>query len=237
MAQYHFHHTWRFIHSQPVRTKLNWKSQLHNGANSNLKETHFKEAFGNLQHNPVVILPDDPDPDAYYASLLQTCTSNRALAQGYSQNGQNSEALELFRQMQMTGVKLNSVTIVSVLPACTHSAALQQVKSIHGYIIRTGIVVDAFVGSALISMFAKFGSLKISRIVFEGISQKALVLWNSLIGGYVQNGHVDVSLNLFQQMQLQGLKPNPCTVVSFLPVCASLENLHHGKEGMCRMDT
>jgi pentatricopeptide repeat protein len=142
-----------------------------------------------------------------------------AMIAGYAQNGQDSEALALFRQMQMSGVKLNSVTIVSVLPACTHLAALQQVKSIHDYIIRTGIEVDAFVGSALISMYAKCGSLKIAHVVFEGVSQRALVLWNSLIGGYVQNGHVDESLNLFRQMQLQGLKPDPCTV------------------GMCRMDT
>jgi len=37
---------------------------------------------------------------------------------GYAQNGFVEKALETFKQMQLAGVKPNSITFVSILPAC-----------------------------------------------------------------------------------------------------------------------
>eukprot|EP01018_Ginkgo_biloba_P019551 Gb_04985 [translate_table: standard] len=45
---------------------------------------------------------------------------------GYSQNEHFYEALKLFRQMQLKGVKPNANTFTSVLPACANLAALER---------------------------------------------------------------------------------------------------------------
>lgn len=52
---------------------------------------------------------------------------------GYCQNGDLDEALELFHRMQATGIKPNSFTMLSVIPACADLAALKEGKSIHVY--------------------------------------------------------------------------------------------------------
>jgi pentatricopeptide repeat protein len=47
---------------------------------------------------------------------------------GYSQNGHPHEALAFFNEMQVQGIKPNSITIVSVLPVCADLLALEQVS-------------------------------------------------------------------------------------------------------------
>jgi pentatricopeptide repeat protein len=45
---------------------------------------------------------------------------------GFAQNGHSEEALKFFKQMQAAGVKPDSKTFPSILPACANLAALEQ---------------------------------------------------------------------------------------------------------------
>ena len=51
-----------------------------------------------------------------------------------------------------------------------------------------------------------------------------------MIAGYAQNGHCNEALELFHQTQKEGWKPDSVTIVSILPVSASLAALKQGKE-------
>ncbi|KAG2267974.1 hypothetical protein Bca52824_062529 [Brassica carinata] len=62
---------------------------------------------------------------------------------GCAQNGKDIEALELFREMQVAGVKPNRVTIPSMLPACGNIAALLHGRSAHGFAM-DGFVLPPF---------------------------------------------------------------------------------------------
>ncbi|CAN6880318.1 unnamed protein product [Brassica oleracea] len=70
---------------------------------------------------------------------------------GCAQNGKDIEALELFREMQVAGVKPNRVTIPSMLPACGNIAALVHGRSAHGFAVRLHLLDDVHVG---IDMYA-----------------------------------------------------------------------------------
>eukprot|EP01018_Ginkgo_biloba_P014303 Gb_06899 [translate_table: standard] len=152
-----------------------------------------------------------------------------AMIAGYALNGHATEALALFHQMQFSDVKPNLVTIVSVLPACSHLAALEQGKWIHEYIIRNGFEPDGPVGTALVDMYAKCGNIEVARQLFDTMSTRDVVSWNVMISGYAQNGHAPEALTLFHKMQLQDVKPNSVTMVSVLPACAHLAALQQGK--------
>eukprot|EP01018_Ginkgo_biloba_P031754 Gb_05981 [translate_table: standard] len=82
---------------------------------------------------------------------------------GYAQNGHFDEDLKLFRQMQLAGVKPNSETFACTLPACANLAVLEQGKEVHEDIIKSGIQSDLFVGSALVDMYAKCGTWRLSN--------------------------------------------------------------------------
>jgi pentatricopeptide repeat protein len=115
----------------------------------------------------------------------------------YSRQGHNDETMRLFYQMQETGIQPNQFTFASVLRSCAGLAALEKV---HQEIIRSGFEFDLFVGSALLDMYAKCGSIENARCVFDKMSQRNVVTWNAMIAGYAQNGDLDQSMELFQNM-------------------------------------
>lgn len=46
---------------------------------------------------------------------------------------------------------------------------------------------DVFVGSALVDMYAKSSDMKSAEKVFEEMSERNLVSWNSLMVGFLHN--------------------------------------------------
>ncbi|XP_057842698.2 pentatricopeptide repeat-containing protein At1g15510, chloroplastic isoform X1 [Cryptomeria japonica] len=123
-----------------------------------------------------------------------------AMISGYVQNGFCDKALETFKQMQSAGVKPNSMTFASVLPACGKIGAFKQGTDIHQIIMERGFFSDVVVTNALIHMYAKCGSIHKARHLFDKMCQKNVVSWTAMIAGYAQNGVLDEALRLFKEM-------------------------------------
>ncbi|XP_057818478.2 pentatricopeptide repeat-containing protein At2g13600 isoform X2 [Cryptomeria japonica] len=120
---------------------------------------------------------------------------------GYAQNGFVEKALEAFKQMQLTGVKPDSTTFISVLPACAKMGALDLGIDIHQSIIECGFLSDVVVVNALIDMYAKCGSIRKARELFDKMLQRDVVSWTAMIAGCAQNGFCKDALKLFEQMK------------------------------------
>eukprot|EP00253_Pinus_taeda_P000868 PITA_00868 len=139
---------------------------------------------------------------------------------GYAHNGSCDEALCLFNQMQSEGVKPTTVSMASVIPVFAELAALQQAKWIHGYIIKSGFDSDVFVGSALVDLYAKCGSIETARQVFDKMLKRNVVSWSAMIDGYGMYGQGDKALEIFSQMQQRGVKPDHVTFICVLSACS-----------------
>jgi pentatricopeptide repeat protein len=94
---------------------------------------------------------------------------------GHVKCGQGQKALELFQQMQQEGVQPNSVTFVGVINACANIEALEEGKHVHEKIIESGWDTDVFVGSSLVDMYAKCGSLEDAWRVFKKMPSRDVV--------------------------------------------------------------
>jgi pentatricopeptide repeat protein len=119
---------------------------------------------------------------------------------GHVKCGQGQKALELFQQMQQEGVQPNSITFVGVINACANIEALEEGKHVHEKIIESGWDTDVFVGSSLVDMYAKCGSLEDAWRVFKKMPSRDVVTWTTMILGHVKCGHGQKALELFQQM-------------------------------------
>lgn len=137
------------------------------------------------------------------------------------------EALYFFRSMQCECVRPNSVTLVSILPACTE-LSLRLGKSIHCYTIRANIFSDAATATALLSMYLKFGFFSHALVIFNMIQSKDVVAWNALINGYSQAGDAYSAMDMFCKLLSSGIKAVPGTMVGLLPACGLLNNLNQG---------
>ncbi|KAH9314353.1 hypothetical protein KI387_022980 [Taxus chinensis] len=138
---------------------------------------------------------------------------------GLAQNGSNEEALKFFQKMKQAGVKPNSNTFSSVFSACANLCALEQGKEIHEEIIDSGYLSNVFVGSALVDMYSKCGSIENARCVFDKMPKRNVVSWNAMIGGYAMHSCAAESFKLFEQMQNLGMNPNHVTFLRVLSAC------------------
>lgn len=137
-----------------------------------------------------------------------------------AQNGNCEEALKCFHQMQTEGFKPDRITFIAILDACGSLAALAEGRDIHDNILEMEFQSDVAVGTALISMYSKCGSLEGVRCAFAGIPVKDHVSWNAVISACGQNGDSKEALRLFSQMQAEGFKPDKVTFSSILTACS-----------------
>lgn len=144
-----------------------------------------------------------------------------AMIAGYAGQGCAMESLDLFNQMRLVGVKPNYFTFPSVLRACTCLGGIKQGEEVHAFVIKIGVESDAFVGSALVDMYVKCGSLADAHRVFNEIPERDGVLWNAMISGSLQWGCSKQALTLLNQMQLAGLEPNDSLIFGVLNSCGS----------------
>lgn len=152
-----------------------------------------------------------------------------AMISGYAQCGQSREALNLFNLMQMEGVKINQVSLVSVLSACSHLGALDQGRWVHAYIGRNNIAVTVSLGTALIDMYAKCGDMNKAMDIFWGMKEKNVYTWSSAMGGLAMNGFGRKCLELFALMKQGGVLPNEVTFVSILRGCSVAGLVEEGR--------
>jgi pentatricopeptide repeat protein len=143
--------------------------------------------------------------------------------------GEGHKALELFQKMLQEGVQPDAVTYVGVLNACASIMALEEGRRAHEHIIRSGCELDAFVGSSLIDMYAKCGSMEEASRVFNKLPSRAVVCWTAMIFGHVKCGEGHKALELFQKMQQEGVQPDTVTYVGVLNACASIMALEEGR--------
>ncbi|XP_058110991.1 pentatricopeptide repeat-containing protein At5g48910 [Magnolia sinica] len=139
---------------------------------------------------------------------------------GYAQNGFFKEALEIFHEMQMANVQPNYVTLVSILPAISRLGALDMGKWVHAFAEKNKIEVDDVLGSALIDMYSKCGSIDKALQVFRGLPQRNSVTWSTIIGGLAMHGQAKDALDHFLQMELAGVMPSDVAFIGVLSACS-----------------
>lgn len=138
---------------------------------------------------------------------------------GYAQHGKPNEAIVLFRQMLKAKMKPDEATMVAVLSACGQVGALESGKWIHSY-LGYKATSNHKVGTALIDMYSKCGSLEDASKVFNGIKEKDVIVYNAMIGGYAIHGFTREAMKLFEEMVEIRLHPTDITFIGVLSACA-----------------
>ncbi|GLT67233.1 hypothetical protein SLA2020_395560 [Shorea laevis] len=150
----------------------------------------------------------------------------------------DGKVIGLFNAMHVAnGAKPTPVTFAILLPVCVRLGDLNGGKRAHSYVIKSGLGTHTLVGNALVSFYAKCGSvLGDAYAAFNGISDKDVVSWHAIIAGFSENMFMDFAFRLFKGMLKGQVEPNSVTIMNILPVCASLDkNFSYllGKEIHC----
>ena len=153
----------------------------------------------------------------------------------YAGSGQGVEAYDLYLKMKEEGFQPNAVTYVSLLNDCASTGALEWVKEVHRHILEEGHESDVRVGSALVHMYAKSGSIEDAQLVFERMEECNVMTWNIMIGGLGQHGRGQDALELFRKMKADGLVPDAYSFVALLSACSHSGLVDEGRQIFCAM--
>lgn len=134
------------------------------------------------------------------------------LVSGYVHNGLVDRALHLCHVMKSENLRFDSVTLASIMAAAADSRNLKLGKEGHCFCVRNNLETDVVVASSIIDMYAKCEKLECARQVFDSMIKRDLIVWNTLLAAYAEQGQSGETLKLFYQMQLEGL---PLNVISW----------------------
>ncbi|XP_051207528.1 pentatricopeptide repeat-containing protein At2g20540 [Lolium perenne] len=166
----------------------------------------------------------------------KTIVSWTALVSGYTAAGDFSGAVEAFRSMQMEGFEPDDVSIVAVLPACAQLGSLELGRWIYAYCNRHKMLRKTYVCNALMEMYAKCGCIDQALQLFDGMAEKDVISWSTMIGGLAAHGRAKEAVRLFVEMEREGkVKPNGITFVGLLSACSHAGLLDQGLDYFDRM--
>uniref|UniRef100_A0ACD5XE95 Uncharacterized protein n=1 Tax=Avena sativa TaxID=4498 RepID=A0ACD5XE95_AVESA len=168
--------------------------------------------------------------------VVKDTVSYSALISGYVQNGMADEAFLVFRTMQACNVEPDVATMVSLIPACSHLAALQHGKCSHASVVVRGIASETSICNALIDMYAKCGRIDLSRQIFDVMPAQDIVSWNTMIAGYGIHGLGKEATALFLDMKNRACEPDAVTFICLISACSHSGLVTEGKRWFHMME-
>lgn len=152
-----------------------------------------------------------PQKDAF------ACSS---LVSGYSQKGLIKESFLLFRDMLLSDVTIDAFTISSILGAAALLYRSDIGTQLHAYVEKLGLQTNVSVGSSLVTMYSKCGSIEEFRKAFDDAEKTDLIGWTTIIVSYAQHGKGAEALAAYELMRKEGVQPDAVTFVGILMACS-----------------
>jgi pentatricopeptide repeat protein len=122
--------------------------------------------------------------------------------------------------MRRDGFVPDKVAMVTIVNACAKLGAMNKARLVHDYVCARRYSLDVELGTAMIDMYAKCGSIDSSREIFDRMEQKNVISWSAMIGAYGYHGQGREALELFHMMLNSGIIPNRITFISLLYACS-----------------
>ncbi|KAL5808354.1 hypothetical protein ACOSQ3_029045 [Xanthoceras sorbifolium] len=147
------------------------------------------------------------------------------LVSWYVKTERHTEAVMQFRKMIRMGTRPTAVSFVNVFPALSSLQDCMNANVLYGFLVKLGseYVNDLFVVSSAIFMYAELGQVDLARMIFDRCLVRNTEVWNTMIGGYVQNNFPIEAIKLFLQAML--LDEVVLDYVSFLSALSAVSQL------------
>ena len=153
-----------------------------------------------------------------------------ALLTGYSKEGLNCEAINLFFRMQDLGFGPTEFTFAAVLCAGIQLYDIVFGQQLHSLVVKTNFVWNVFVANALLDFYSKHDHVSEARKLFDEMPELDGISYNVLITCYAWNGRLKESLEFFRELQLTRFDRRQFPFATLLSIAANALNLEMGRQ-------
>ncbi|PQP96407.1 pentatricopeptide repeat-containing protein [Prunus yedoensis var. nudiflora] len=133
-----------------------------------------------------------------------------AMVTGYAQNARPRDALDCFERMQGAGVGTDEITW------------LVSFQLVHNWVH--------------LNMYSKCGSLDEAYKVFQGMKERNVFSYSSMILGFAMHGRANAAIELFHEMLTTEIRPNRVTFIGVLTACSHAGMVDQGRQLFATME-
>ncbi|CAK7348172.1 unnamed protein product [Dovyalis caffra] len=168
--------------------------------------------YGKCEHYKLARQEFDEMPErnvVSWSAIIGACLQNDHCEEGFS----------LFWKMLSEGFRPSRGAILNAM-ACVHSD--EEADDVYRVVVDNGLDFDQSVQSAAAGMYARCGRMEVARKLFDGIMNKDLVTWATMIEAFAKADLPFEALCLLNQMMLQEIFPDAITLLSMIRACSIL---------------
>lgn len=150
---------------------------------------------------------------------------------GYMQSNCFIEALNLFVDaLTSEHMMLDDVSYISALTTVSQLQQFSMGQQLHAHVLKHPKSLSVTVLNAVVVMYSRCNCVQDSFKVFDSMTEKDVVSWNTMITALVQNGLDEEGLMLVYEMQKQGFKIDTVTVTALLSSASNMRSEAIGKQ-------
>uniref|UniRef100_A0A0E0JVZ8 Pentacotripeptide-repeat region of PRORP domain-containing protein n=1 Tax=Oryza punctata TaxID=4537 RepID=A0A0E0JVZ8_ORYPU len=157
-------------------------------------------------------------------------TTWNTLLSGYCQEEQHQDTFDLFRRMQHQNVQPDRTTLAVILSSCSKLRILDFGRQVHSASVRFLLHNDMFVASSLVDVYSKCGQIGIARSIFNKMTERDVVCWNSIISGLTIHSLNKEAFDFFKRMRENGIMPTESSYASMINSCSRLSSIPQGRQ-------
>ncbi|TYK22272.1 pentatricopeptide repeat-containing protein [Cucumis melo var. makuwa] len=147
---------------------------------------------------------------------------------GLSKSDRPNDAIYFYNTMYYKGIQGNHLTLIFLFKSCARVSDVRQGQMVHLHSMKLGFGSYLFVSNALIHTYVCFGELAMAQKVFDGMLERDVVSWNSIICGYYQFNRFKKVLDLFREMQAINVRADSLTMMKAISASCFLSEWEMG---------
>uniref|UniRef100_A0ACD6A6F9 Uncharacterized protein n=2 Tax=Avena sativa TaxID=4498 RepID=A0ACD6A6F9_AVESA len=127
--------------------------------------------------------------------------------------------------LSLPGPGVDSHACARLLQGCIARGDARGGRAVHGHVVRSGGLarLDLFCANVLLNMYAKVGPFSSAHRVFDGLPERNMVSFVTLVQGYTLRGEFGAAVALFQTMRLEGHEVNQFVLTTVLKLVVAMD--------------
>ncbi|KAK7410346.1 hypothetical protein VNO78_01060 [Psophocarpus tetragonolobus] len=150
---------------------------------------------------------------------------------GYAHGDSLTEAMDLFRKLRETRHRMDGFVLSNLIGVFADFALVEQGKQMHAYTIKVPYgLLEISVTNSVLDMYMKCGLTDEANALFREMPASNVVSWTVMITGYGKHGFGEKAIELFNQMQVNGIEPDSVTYLAVLSACSHSGLIKEGQK-------
>ncbi|KAK4274318.1 hypothetical protein QN277_017556 [Acacia crassicarpa] len=153
-----------------------------------------------------------------------------SLILGYAQEDNLPEAMDFFQRLREKKHQVDGFVLSSLVGVFADFALVELGKQMHSYTIKLPFGIEISVSNSILDMYMKCGLTDEADALFREMPARNVVSWTVMITGYGKHGIGEKAVDLFNEMQVDGIKPDNVTYLAVLSACSHSGLIEEGEE-------